>query len=110
MKIIIRHKIELYVAQNGKKPFLEWLDSLKDAKHRYRIKVRLDRIALGNFGDTKSLTEGVHELRLPFGPGYRIYFGKDGANIILLLCAGNKTSQKTDIKTALRYWKDYLSR
>jgi putative addiction module killer protein len=69
MEIVRKKQLEVYVASNGKKPFVEWLESLKDGTSRYRIKERLDRIALGNMGDFKSVNGGVYELRLAFGSG-----------------------------------------
>ena len=110
MRIIRQIQIEVYVAQKDKRPFIDWLESLKDKKSRYRIKERLDRVALGNIGDHKYLNNGVYELRIDFGPGYRIYYGKEGKKLILLLCGGDKSSQKKDIKKAITYWEDYLSR
>lgn len=67
-------------------------------------------MSLGNFGDCKPIAEGVFELRLNFGSGYRIYYGQEGDQIVLLLCGGNKVSQDRDILKALAYWKDYLAR
>ncbi len=69
--------------------------------------MRLDRAARGNFGDRKSVGGGVLELRFDFGPGYRVYFGEDGASVILLLIGGDKSTQTKDIETAKRYWNDY---
>lgn len=86
--------IRNYSAPSGKIPFLEWLNSLKDSSTRLRIRRRLDRLELGNFGDCKSIGEGVSELKLSFGPGYRIYFAEEDDIIIILLCAGDKGSQK----------------
>ena len=68
---------------------------------------RLDRLKEGNFGDHKAVGEGVYELRFFFGSGYRVYFGKSGDKLILLLCGGNKSSQQRDIKKAKHYWNDY---
>ena len=110
MDIHKKREVEIYVTQKGRKPFIEWLESLKDKTARYRIKERLDRVSLGNLGDYKAIGEGVFELRFTFGAGYRIYFGQDADSIILLLSGGNKSSQKQDIKKALYYWNDYLSR
>jgi putative addiction module killer protein len=99
--------LEIYKDINGKTPFIEWLESIKDITTRAKIKNRLRRIELGNFGDYKSLGEGVFELRLQFKAGYRVYFGKVGNKIVLLLCGGDKKSQPKEIKRAKGYWKDY---
>ena len=80
---------------------------MKDAKTRAKIDVRLGRLRLGNFGDTKSVSKGVYELRIHFGPGYRIYYGQEGTKIIILLCGGDKNSQKKDIKKAILFWEEY---
>ena len=79
-------------------------------KGRHRVQERLDRVALGNLGDHKVVGDGVSELRLQFGAGYRIYYGEDGDKVIFLLCGGDKSSQKKDIKQAIGYWQDYLAR
>lgn len=85
---------------------MEWLNNLKDPTIRMRIRRRLDRLELGNLGDCKPVGEGVSELRLAFGSGYRIYFAEEDDVIIILLCAGDKSSQKNDIKTAKIYWHE----
>lgn len=95
-----------YVVLTGECPFDEWFDKLKIATQA-RVDVRLDRLMLGNFGDCKSLGEGIYELRLHFGGGYRIYYGLVGKRVILLLIGGMKKSQDKDLKTARRYWKAY---
>ncbi|MEE9452664.1 MAG: type II toxin-antitoxin system RelE/ParE family toxin [Gammaproteobacteria bacterium] len=110
MNLAHKNKIEIYIAPTGKKPFVDWLESLKDKSIRYRIKERLDRVALGNLGDYKTIEKSVYEFRFDFGSGYRIYFGKQGNNIILLLCGGDKSSQKKDIKQAIAHWGNYLKR
>ncbi len=74
------------------------------------IKARLDRIELGNSGDCRHVGDGVNELRIDFGPGYRVYFGQEGDMIVLLLCGGAKRTQRSDIARAKAYWKDYRSR
>jgi len=109
MRVIRQKTLEIYVAENGEQPFIDWLESLKDNRDRFRIKERLDRIALGNLGDHKHVGNGVYELRADFGSGYRIYYGNKNEKIVLLLCGGNKSTQKKDIKKAINYWKDYLS-
>ena len=99
-----------YETVEGKRPFGEWLLSLKDKNVRHRITIRLDRLIYGNFGDARQVGAGVSELRFHFGPGYRVYFGLDGEKIILLLSGGDKSSQGRDIQRAQQYWMDYLRR
>lgn len=82
--------------------FAEWLDRLHDIHARTRILARIERLASGNPGDAKSVGEGVSELRIDFGPGYRVYFKKQGRKVIILLAGGDKSTQAKDIKTALR--------
>jgi len=85
-------------------------DALRDTKARAAIRVRLDRLRLGNFGDCESVGDGVCELRIHFGPGYRIYPGQEGNILILPLCGGTKKSQTKDIRKAKTYWQDYKRR
>ena len=99
----------LYETPDGKCPWLGWFNALKDGKAQAAIDARLLRLQRGNFGDSKVIGAGVWELRVHFGPGYRIYFGRDGDAFVVLLCAGTKRSQKRDIDRALAYWNDYLS-
>jgi len=105
-------KIELleYIDETGKNVFHKWLRSLKDRGARARIRVRLNRVRLGNFGDCKSIGGGVSELRVDYGPGYRVYLGRDGIKIVVLLCGGSKKSQSKDIKLAQQYWAEYRRR
>ncbi|MEB3337024.1 MAG: type II toxin-antitoxin system RelE/ParE family toxin [Leptolyngbyaceae bacterium] len=100
-------EVEVYTTQEGKQPFTDWINSLKDTQGANKILLRIRRIQLGNLGDYKFITEGVFELRIKFGPGYRVYFGKVADRIILLLCGGDKSSQTSDIQQALQYWADY---
>ncbi len=102
--------IEVYLTTEGRAPFTEWLDALRDLRGRDKIRSRLDRVQLGNLGDHASVGEGVEELRIDFGPGYRVYYGQDGLKIVLLLCGGDKSTQTQDILQAKRYWKDYQER
>jgi len=81
--------------------FAEWLDSLRDIRARARILVRIERLAAGNPGDVKPVAEGVSELRINYGPGYRVYFIKRGRELVILLAGGDKSTQERDIKTAL---------
>jgi len=105
-----RRRLDVYVTTGGVAPFVEWLEGLADIRARAVIRTRLDRVRLGNLGDCRSLGEGVHELRIDFGPGFRVYFAHLSGEIILLLCGGPKPSQKADIARALRCWRDYGSR
>ena len=99
-----------YITENGENPFHKWLNSLKDRAARARIRVRLNRIRLGNFGDCKLVGKGVNELRVDYGPGYRVYYGKFKTTIVILLCGGSKTSQSKDIQLAQTYWADFKRR
>lgn len=99
--------IREYVTVDGRNPFREWLSTL-DVAVRARVQARALRFELGNLGDHKSVGAGVWEARLAFGPGYRIYFGKDGDSIIVLLLGGAKASQGRDIRRAHGFWRDYL--
>lgn len=110
IKISRIKELKIYTTSTGKQPFVEWLELLKDKTIRYRIKERLDRVALGNIGDNKPVGNGVMELRFSFGSGYRIYYGEENDQIILLLCGGDKATQSKDIKKAHSFWNDYLAR
>ena len=104
--IEIRH----YVSRAGKDVFDEWLSRLADARAQARIATRINRLAVGNFGDCKALRQGVSELRIDWGPGYRIYYAMLGKGCVLLLCGGDKRKQSSDIERALEYLKDYKER
>jgi len=82
--------------------FVDWLDNLRDIRARARIQARIERLAAGNPGEAKPVGEGVSELRIDYGPGYRVYFRKRGRELIVLLAGGDKNTQASDIKTALR--------
>jgi len=82
--------------------FERWLEKLRDVKGKARILSRLDSAAIGNFGDCQSVGEGVTEMRIPFGPGYRVYFTRRGTFVYVLLIGGDKSTQKRDIKRALK--------
>ena len=105
-------KIQLleYITEDGDNPFHRWLKSLKDRSVRARIRVRLNRLRLGNFGDCKPVGKGVNELRIDYGPGYRVYYGKSKTTFVILLCDGSKKSQSKDIQLAQAYWVDYKRR
>ena len=103
----IPRELRLYEASTGACPFEDWLEALRDARGRAQIQVRLDRLEQGNLGDCKPLGDGMRELRIDLGPGYRVYFGEDGPRIVLLLNGGDKSTQAKDIKNATKFWKDY---
>ncbi|MBD2233333.1 type II toxin-antitoxin system RelE/ParE family toxin [Phormidium tenue] len=103
-------EIRLYVSVDGSCPFEAWLDGLRDRQARARIRKRLDRVELGNLGDAKPLGEGVSELRVDYGPGYRIYIAQVGTAIVVLLCGGDKSNQRQDILKAKQYWIDFQQR
>jgi putative addiction module killer protein len=100
-------EIRQYVTSDGKRPFRMWL-SMLDTTTRQRVQRRILRLELGNLGDHKALLDGLWELRLAFGPGYRIYFGKDSEASVVLLLGGSKASQRQDIWKARRFWRDHL--
>ncbi len=102
--------IQEYVTREGRSPFGMWLRGLRDVRARARIRIRLDRVRLGNPGDYRSVGDGVYELRLTFGPGYRLYFGVVDRITLVLLTGGNKSTQQRDIDRAKNYWADYLDR
>ncbi|MBI4042751.1 MAG: type II toxin-antitoxin system RelE/ParE family toxin [Deltaproteobacteria bacterium] len=104
------NSIFYYESREGRTPFIEWLESLKDRDARAKIKVRIDRVRLGNFGEHRSVQDGVWELIVDYGPGYRVYYGKIGMNVVLLLCAGTKKRQQKDIEIAKEFWQDYRKR
>jgi putative addiction module killer protein len=99
--------IRILETDEGTAPFEDWYFSIRDTTTRIRVRVRLDRLLLGNFGDVKPVGEGVSELRLHFGAGYRIYFGRVGSTVIVLLGGGDKSTQARDIKEAQDLWRQY---
>lgn len=103
-------EFEMYVTVSGRCPFEEWMYDIREKNTRAKILTRLDRLKAGNFGDCKSLGDGIAELRIHFGPGIRIYYSKVGSKIILLLSGGEKGSQTKDIGKAKEYLKEYQSR
>jgi len=99
--------LKIFRTANGKQPFVEWITALRDERAAARIKTRLARVRLGNLGNTRSVGDGVHELKIDYDPGYRVYFGQVGNELVILLCGGDKGSQDEDIKTAKVYWTSY---
>ena len=101
--------IEIYSSQNGKEPFSDWIDSLKDRRTIAAILLRIQRLRVGNLGDFKAF-DGMYELRIKHGPGYRIYCAKIGNKIFLILGMGDKSSQDADIKKCKAYLQDHKRR
>jgi len=106
----VKYSIKIYTTETGKKPFRQWLDELSDLKARATIDLRIERMAMGNFGKCEPIGGSVSELKIDFGSGYRIYFSRTGKTIVLLLCAGTKRSQQRDIEKAKKYFQDYKIR
>jgi len=102
--------IRNYKTPDGREPFEEWLGSLKDKMVKAKVLERINRVRLGNFGDCKSLGEGIFELRVHYGPGYRVYFGDWNGVIVILLCGGSKRTQNRDINKAREYWQELKGR
>ena len=96
-----------YETADGRVPFDEWFCGIRDGKTQARIDTNIDRLSLGNFSNCAPAGEGVSELKMDFGPGFRVYFGKDGDTIVILLGGGRKDTQDADIKRARRYWREY---
>ena len=101
--------IIVYRTAAGKEPFTDWLNNLRDPATRRRILKRLLRLEQGHYGDFRSVGGGVNELRFFFGAGYRVYFAEDGDTLVILLCGGDKSSQRRDIQRAKAYWQEYKS-
>ena len=103
-------QIDHYITAGGVDVFADWIDSLRDQRAAAKVLTRINRLALGNFGDYRALEGGVIELRIDWGPGYRVYFARVGKVVVLLLCAGDKKSQSRDIEDAKAYLQDYKKR
>ena len=100
-------ELVLYEQGDGRCPFNEWLDSLRDKKAQSRVVTRLFNVKAGNLGDCASVGEGVIELRVHVGAGYRVYCGRSGISVVILLCGGDKSSQSKDILRARAFWADW---
>jgi putative addiction module killer protein len=95
-----------YYLSGGKSPFADWFAEL-DSEARAKVTVAIARIEQGNLSNVKSVGGGVLEYKIDFGPGYRVYFGRDGDTLVILLCGGTKKRQQRDIEHAIAYWRDY---
>jgi putative addiction module killer protein len=100
-------QVVIYAAPNGRAPYLDWFESLRDQRARQKIEARIARVRLGNFGQTRGVGEGVFELKVDYGPGYRVYYGQDGVKLVILLCGGDKSTQDADIGHAKAFWAQY---
>lgn len=107
---IIQRVIEYYATGNGKAPYRDWFNSIKNGEMQAVIDTRIARVRAGNFGDCYPVGDGVYELRIHVHSGFRIYFGQVGNKIVLLLFGGIKKTQNRDIAKAKLYWKDYMGR
>jgi len=105
--LVTPKEIVVFRANAGHAPFEVWLDDLNDKRAIARVLARLARVRQGNLGDCKPVGEGVSELRVDYGPGYRIYFGQQDRALIVLLCGGDKRTQERDIRLAKQYWHEF---
>ncbi len=103
-------EVFIYATPDGREPFTEWVNALRDQNARAKIKTRLRRVEQGNLGDYRPVGEGVCELRIDYGPGYRVYFGQVASILLVILIGGDKSTQDKDIVTALNYWTEYKER
>ena len=110
MREVVPRTVEIYVTRDGKDVFHKWMDGLADQRAKALIDKTVAKVRLGNLGQHKSVGEGVQEIVLNYGPGYRIYFGEQGATRVILLCGGTKKRQEEAINEAKRYWKDWKER
>ncbi|WP_198937210.1 type II toxin-antitoxin system RelE/ParE family toxin [Herbaspirillum camelliae] len=99
-----------YQRRDGREPVSEWLDQLRDKVAQARIRIRLRQVQAGNFGDCEAVGDGVIELRVHVGAGYRVYCGQHGKTLVILLCGGDKRSQQGDIRLARQYWEEWKRR
>lgn len=99
-----------YQRDDGREPFTEWLNAMRDKVAQARIRIRLRQVQAGNLGDCEPVGDGVIELRVHIGPGYRVYCGRHGKTVLILLCGGDKGSQVADIKQARMLWTEWKRR
>lgn len=102
-------KVVAYETEEGRSPFVEWFDAL-DTQAALKVTTAIARIESGSLGDVKPVGQGVSERRITFGPGYRLYFGRDGKKFVVLLTGGTKKRQSKDIELAQTFWVDYKYR
>ena len=109
MKLISKKEIFYYETKEGKCPYIEWISQM-DLKGQAILEARISRLENGNIGKVENLGDGVHELKIDFGPGIRIYFGNANDTLVIILVGGTKKCQNQDIKLAKFYWKDWKNR
>lgn len=110
MRAATPRKVETYVMGNGREVFQDWMNGLADQPAKVLIDKTIAKVRLGNLGQHKSVGDGVQEIVLDYGPGYRIYFGEHGMTLVILLCGSTKKRQQEAIKQAKQYWKDWKER
>lgn len=103
-------EVRRYQRSDGVVPLTDWLGGLRDARARAKLEIRFRRVSMGIYGDIKPVGEGVLELREGIGAGYRVYLGRHGATLVILLCGGDKRTQAADIRKAKEYWQDWKRR
>ena len=103
-------ELRIYTDTSDRAPLTDWLGALKDIRARAIIRARLTKVQGGNFGDCKALRDGVQELRINYGPGYRVYLSRQGPVVVLLLCGSDKSEQDRTIKQAIAYLNDWKQR
>jgi putative addiction module killer protein len=104
------YEIRHYLTEDGKDLFLEWIKQVRDPIAKMQIIKRINRVEQGNFGDHKFCRDGVWELRVDIGAGYRVYYAQAGSYMVLLLCGGDKSTQSADIDRAVKNWQDWQRR
>jgi putative addiction module killer protein len=104
------YEVRRYLSLEGREPFTNRLESLPDRPARARVLARIERLEIGNFGDVRYLDGGMGEMRIDWGPGYRVYFGRDGQTLVLPLFGGDKRGQDIDIRKARQQWQAYAGR
>jgi putative addiction module killer protein len=102
---VVERELKVFVSEEDISEFEEWYENIRDKPTHMRVRARLTRVQNGNFGDHKIFSGGIGELRLDFGPGYRVYFVQEGATIVFLLAGGDKSTQLVDIQNARRLWE-----
>ena len=104
------YTINEYLDEQGNSPYGVWLKGLRDSRAKAKVMMQVDRMELGLFGDSQAIGDGLSELRIHYGSGYRVYYGKENQQVYLVLCGGDKTTQSKDIERAKLYWRNHKQR